>query len=163
MIYVVTTIYCTGGNMCNLLCDLPRNVITSLPCKVSWYRHSFILLSLPELKASRLISEHCSPHLSVLKQVRLKSSSSADPYYHRCREVSRRKGHCLCHLATCAEHWRRTAAQRETDSLRIAAFIFLCCLKKRNQEWRQHIKQGRVLLNSANEVMASVEKVIKRE
>lgn len=173
MIHVVTTICRTGGSMCNLLCDWPRNVITSLPCTVSWYRqhfepphnqhlHSFILLSLPELKARRAISEHCSP------QVRQKPSSSADPYYHRCREVSRCKGHRLCHLTTCAEHWRRTAnillvQLRERLTHWESLLSFFCCLKKRSQEWRQHIKQGRDLLNSANEVMASVEKLIKWE
>lgn len=107
-------------------------------------------------------------HLSVLKQVRLKPSSSADPYYHRCREVSRRKGHRLCHLTTCGEHWRRTAnillvQLRERLTHWESLLSFFCCLKKRNQERRQHIKQGRVLLNSTNKVMASVEKLIKWE
>lgn len=107
-------------------------------------------------------------HLSVLKQVHQKPSSSADPYYHRCREVSRCKGHRLCHLTTCAEHWRRTAnillvQLRERLTHWESLLSFFCCLKKRSQEWRQHIKQGRDLLNSANEVMASVEKLIKWE
>lgn len=177
MIHVVTTICRTGGNMCNLLCDWPRNVITSLPCTVSWYRqHSnlhIISIFIPSFCCLYLSWKPAVPflsiaHLSVLKQVRQKPSSSADPYYHRCREVSRCKGHHLCHLTTCAEHWRRTAnillvQLRERLTHWESLLSFFCCLKKRSQEWRQHIKQGRDLLNSANEVMASVEKLIKWE